>query len=101
MANDIIKDRDNPVTISVSGVNLELFTDIKVNFGDDERSLNANPESIKVISATEIELYFNDTTETNSNYWEIIGYDAVKTKGHEITGPNVGIILRSNVVQPA
>lgn len=90
MAQDtIIKGKDNPVVINFSGVDLALFTDISVHFGSDQRTMLLNPESIIVKSDTELELNFQDTTETSGNYWCVSGFDAVNTNGIELTSKNL------------
>lgn len=99
MAQDIIiKGRDNPVVINFSGVDLQLFTDISVNFGADERTLLLNPSSIIVSSQTELELNFQDTLEVASNTWCITGFDAVNTNGVELSSKSLNP-LRSRVIE--
>ncbi len=82
----IIKGKDNPVVIIFGGVDLTLLTDIRVSYGADSRLKSTDPASIVVISATELELNFQDTTETTTQYWCIDGIDALNPNGIELTG---------------
>ena len=97
--NTIIKDRNNPVVIDFTGVDLSLFTDISVHFGADERTLQLNPTSVIVNSPTELELNFQDTTETNANYWCISGFDAVNTNGIELTSKSLRNLPITPIIQ--
>lgn len=85
MKNIIFIGTNDPVEIDFTDVDLTLFTDIKVTYGSDERSLTLNPESVEVVSATQLNLYFNDTDERVSKYWEVIGIDALHPDGQTIT----------------
>lgn len=73
--NTIFKDGTNPVIIefNIDGGDLTSFTEITAKFGADQRSSVADPSSVIVNSPTELELNFQDTTETLSNYWCIKG----------------------------
>lgn len=98
MAQDTIYiNTDDPVVMIFEGVNLTLFTDIKAHFGNDERTLLLNPESVVVKSATELELNFQDTTETATQYWCIKGFDAVNTRGRLLNSKTSGGKLFSGV----
>jgi hypothetical protein len=98
MAQDTIYiNRDNPVVMIIEGADLTLFTDIKVHFGDDERTLLLNPDSVKVKSPSELELNFQDTTETATQYWCIAGFDAVNTNGVLLNSKTSGGKLFSGV----
>lgn len=81
----IIKGKDNPVVIIFDGVDLTSLTDIRASYGADSRLKSTDPTSIVVISATELELNFQDTTETVSQYWCIDGIDAQNPNGIELT----------------
>lgn len=98
MAQDTIYiGSDDPVIMEFIGVDLTLFTDIKVHFGSDERTLLLNPTSVKVNSSTELELNFQDTTETATQYWCIKGFDAVNTNGRLLNSKTSGSRLFSKV----
>lgn len=71
--NTIFKGTTTPVVIEFTGLDLTSFAEITVKFGEDERTKSGNPTSVIVNSATELELNFQDTTETLSNYWCIMG----------------------------
>jgi hypothetical protein len=71
--NIIFKGSTNPVIIEFVGADLTTLSDISAKFGDDERTKSGNPTSVIVNSATELELNFQDTTETRNNYWCIKG----------------------------
>ena len=74
--NIIFKGGSNPVVIDISidgSDDLTTFTEVTAKFGSDLRSSITNPVSVIVNSATELELNFQDTAETRSNYWEIKG----------------------------
>lgn len=89
MAQDkIIKNRDNPIVVIFSGVDLTLLTDIQVKFGNDERTLLLNATSVIVNSATELELNFQDTTETKANILCIKGFDSNNPNGLLFTAAN-------------
>ena len=77
--NTIFKGSTNPVVIEFIGVDLTLFTVVTAKFGNDERDSINNPASVTVNSATELELNFQDTAETLSNYWCIKGDDELLT----------------------
>jgi len=82
----IVKGKHNPVIIIFGGVDLTLFTDIKAAYGNDSRLKSTSPQSIIVISATELELNFQDTDETVTQHWCIDGIDALNPNGIELTG---------------
>jgi len=81
----IIKGKDNPVVIIFGGVDLTALTDIRASYGSDSRLKSTSPTSIVVISATELELNFQDTTETVAQHWCIDGIDALNPDGIELT----------------
>lgn len=83
--NTIYKGRDNPVVIEFVGVDLTLLDDISVSIGADNRTLLSNPASVIVLSATELELNFQDTTETGGHVVEIYGIDALNPDGFLFT----------------
>ena len=93
----IIKGKDNPVVIIFGGVDLTLLTDIRVSYGADSRLKSTDPASIVVISATELELNFQDTTETTTQYWCIDGIDALNPNGIELTGKCLGNLNKSPI----
>ena len=84
--NTIIKGKDNPVVILFDGIDLTLLTDIRATYGADSRLMSTSPSSIVVISSSELELNFQDTTETIAQYWCIDGIDALNPLGVELTG---------------
>lgn len=86
--NIIVKDRNNPIIINFTGVDLTLLDDIKVKFGDDERTLLLNATSVIVNSATELELNFQDTVETKANILCITGFDSNNLDGLLFTAAN-------------
>lgn len=60
-----LTDQDgNPITL----LDLEKVT---AKFGNDERNSVDNPNSVVIASEYRLELYFGDTTETQSNFWVI------------------------------
>tara|TARA_R110002020_G_scaffold475890_1_gene713726 strand:+ start:5716 stop:6072 length:357 start_codon:yes stop_codon:yes gene_type:complete len=79
--------RNNPVRVSISITNLDLngFTDISVTAGSDTRTLLLNPENVVVESPTVLALYFYDTTETRGGHWSIFGFNATNPFGVNIT----------------
>jgi hypothetical protein len=89
--------RDNPVIVEFANVDLTQFTNIQASFKDDVRTSTANPDSVKVNSATELELNFQDTTETGAGYWTIIGFNALYPDGFILVGTCIGISLKSSV----
>ena len=86
--NIIIKNRDNPIRITFSGIDLTILPDIQVTFGADVRTLLLNATSVTVISATELRLDFQDTTETRAGILKIVAFDNVNTDGILITAAN-------------
>ena len=97
--NTIFKDKDAPVIIVFTGAKLTLFTDISASFGGDTRTLQANPLSVVVNSDTELELNFQDTTETESNYWCIFGTDVLNTQGIPLTSECQGNLPKSPICE--
>lgn len=95
----IIKGKDNPVVIIFGGVDLTSLTDIRVTYGSDSRLKSTDPTSIVVISATELELNFQDTTETVVNYWCIDGIDALNPNGIELTSKCLKNLNRSPICE--
>lgn len=71
----------DPVSITITGIKTKAGDDITLNdfskitaiFKGDSRNSVDNPTSVVVVSDTELELYFMDTTETNCGYWTIRG----------------------------
>jgi len=97
--NTIFKGRDTPVIINFVGVDLTGFTDISASFGSDTRTKQANPTSVIVNSATELELNFQDTTETDAKYWCIFGTDAINTNGVPLTSECQGNLPKSPICE--
>ena len=73
LQNKIIKGRDNQITITFSGIDLSLFTKVEATFGADARDSIANPTDVIVLSSTELQLKFGTTTETEGEFWLIVG----------------------------
>lgn len=86
----IVVGRDNAVVIEFGGVDLTLFNRVEATFGADTRDSVANPGDVVVASATELRLKFGDTTETQSNYWTIVGYDGANPDGIALTSKCLG-----------
>lgn len=71
----------NPVVINITGIkdtdgndiDLQDLTKVTAKFIDDERNSTDNPTSVVIQSATQLQLNFQDTTETNSAKWVISG----------------------------
>ena len=98
MVQDTIQiNTDDPVVMEFTGVDLTGFTDIKVHFGSDERTLLLNPASVVVNSTTELELNFQDTTETATQYWCIKGFNSTYPRGRTLNSKTRGGKLFSNV----
>jgi hypothetical protein len=72
----IVKGKSNAVVINFAGIDLTSFVKVEAIFGNDVRDSVNNPESVQVVSQTELRLYFGDTSETSGNYWTINGYNA-------------------------
>ena len=92
----IIKGKLNPVVLvfdfSNSGFGgLDDFTKITAKFGDDERNSVDDPTSVVKLSNLELELNFQDTTETRANYWCIDGDE------NELTSKCLGNLSSSSV----
>jgi len=88
--NTIVLGRDNAVVLEFSGIDLTLFTRVAATFGADTRDSVANPTDVIVESATELRLKFGDTSETQSNYWTIVGFDAGNPDGLVLTSKCLG-----------
>ena len=97
--NKIIKGRNNAVVITFSGVDLTTFTKIDATYGSDTRNSTDNPDDVVVDSATQLSLFYGDTTETENQYWEIIGFSATFTLGLELTSECLGNLGRSTVCE--
>lgn len=91
----IIKGKLNPVVIIFDFSNSDFaglndFTKITAKFGADERNSVDNSSSVVVVSDTELQLNFQDTTETREMYWCIDGdgYElSSKCAGNRISSP--------------
>lgn len=97
--NTIIKGKNNPVIIEFTGVDLTQFTNIQVKYGSDIRTLADNPASVVVNSSTELELNFQDTTETSSQYWCINGFNNANPNGIELTSACLGNLPKSPICE--
>ena len=70
-----------PVIINISGItttdgspiDLNDFSKITAQFGDDIRDSVNNPDDVVIQTGSELRLFFNDTTEKGSKYWIISG----------------------------
>ena len=91
----IIKGKLNPVVIIFDFSNSDFtgltdFTKVTAKFGADERNSVDDASSVIVVSATELQLNFQDTTETIEKYWCIDGdnYELLgKCVGNRISSP--------------
>lgn len=97
--NLILKGKNNPVEIIFGGVNLTLFTDLSVTFGSDTRTLQLNPESVVVVGASTLRLFFNDTVETKAFNWLIYGVDVLNPDGRAITSDCLNNLPKSYVCE--
>jgi hypothetical protein len=98
--NNIIKGKNNPVSIIFSGVvDLTLYSDISAAFGSDTRTKISNPTSVVVVSASQLDLFFNDTTETGGNFWTIFGIDGSNPDGFELTSECIGNLPKTYVCE--
>lgn len=88
--NKVIVGRDNIVAITFSGVDLTLFTKVEAAFGADVRDSVADSADVIVVSATELNLKFGDTTETSGQFWRVTGFDAVNVNGVDLTSECLG-----------
>ena len=57
----ILKNSNNPVQIIVTGLDLTDFDYISVTFGSDTRTSLANPESVIVVDANNLDLVLLST----------------------------------------
>lgn len=98
--NKIIKGRNNAVVITFSGVDLTDFTTkIEATYGDDTRNDVDDPLDVVVDSATQLSLFYGDTTETENQYWQIIGFSPTFPLGLELTSECLGNLGRSTVCE--
>ena len=109
LQNKIVPNRDNPVVITfTSGVDLSLFTKVEAKFGADIRDSVADPDSVVVVNTPIVSagvtipinsllLKFGDTAETTTQFWEIVGYDAVNTNGVLLTDECFGNLASTSI----
>lgn len=84
--NKIIKDTNLPLTLTFSGdIDLTSFDTITATFNEDSRNTDDNPTSVIVNSSTELELNFQDTSESGTYYWDIIGTNVLYPDGYPLT----------------
>ena len=100
--SDIIKGKDNPVSILFTEVDLTIVDDISATFGSDTRTLLLQPDSFDVTydaptSTSTLNLFFGDTVETKSNYWSIFLTDASNPNGYELTSKCMSNLGKSGV----
>jgi hypothetical protein len=93
----ILLGKDNFIPIVFTDVDLTAFDRVEAIFGSDARDSVANPASVVVHSATELRLFFGDTTETGGHYWIINGYDTQNPNGYELTSKCLGNLAPSTV----
>lgn len=86
---------DNPVTLTIDlsdfdpPLTLSSFDKIVAKFGADERNSIDNAASVLVVD-DDLELRFNDTEETENNFWYI--YGIIGTKITVLTSECIGDI---------
>ena len=83
--NQIVPGRDNPVVLIFTGVDLTAYASVEAIFGEDSRNTDDDPGDVIVRSETRLDLKFGDTTETGSQFWTVVGYDAENPNGIELT----------------
>lgn len=97
LQNKIVKARDNLVTIIFSGVDLTLFTKVEATFGADARDSVTNPTDVVIASPTELQLKFGSTSETQANFWLIVGFDALNVNGVELTSECLSNLTQTTI----
>jgi len=96
---NIISDTNNTISLIFTGVDLTAFDRVDVTFGDDTRNTDEHQDSVMVISATELLLNFNDTTEVLPNYWRVVGYNSIYTAGAELVSQHNGNLPPSSILK--
>lgn len=97
MSNLIIKNSNNPITLSFTGVDLTQFVKVTAVFKSDSRNSVDNPGSVEVISSTELELNFQDTIETGYGTWFVKGENPAYPDGFVLTSACIGNLKDTEV----
>lgn len=86
----IIQGTNDFVEITLSGVDLTTFDRVQATLGTDTRDSVSNPGSVVIVDASTLRLFFGDTVETGSHYWQIIGFNVAAPLGVTLTSKCVG-----------
>lgn len=76
---------DRPVEIIVESVPLTQASKIEAAFKSDVRNSVDDPDSVVVVSDTELHLNFQDTAETGRASWNITIFNATYPDGYPLT----------------
>lgn len=92
LLDTIVKGSDNPLNITVSGVNLLTQTDIEVIFGAETYTLLNNPDIVIRTSETVLSLNLGGTAETKSSHLiiKVFNTQNPRPEGYTITNKCLG-----------
>ncbi len=90
MQNLVIANKDNLVVYVFTEIDLQLATDIKVEFGSESYSLLTTPDVVNVTSATELSLNLSSTGEVGKVFSTVTYFDADSVLGTDITSRELG-----------
>ena len=88
--NTVIPNKDNLVTFIFGGIDLQLASDIQVQFGAESYSLVNDPTIVIVDSATNLSLDLSNTSEVGKIFATVTYFDGGSTNGTDITSRELG-----------
>lgn len=97
--NVIVKNRDNPVVILFSGVDLTQADDIQVELGADSWNMINDPQQVVVVDETTLNLFLRDTTERGKKALKIVVFDSENPNGYEVTSPCQGNLMKVRICE--
>ena len=97
--NIIVKNKDNPVVINFTGVDLTQATEIEVLLDQDSWTLTGDPTRVIVNSATQLQLELGNTTSSGMEYLTITIFDSGNPNGYEATSGCIGNLEKAKIVE--